>query len=267
MAGVRLPVPADDYDASATAWAAGPERVYRRLAQALVAACAPLAGARVLDVGAGTGTVSRAARDAGAVVTATDMAPGMLAQDRHARPPAAASDARRLAFRAGAFDVVLLGFVVNHLLDPARALAEAARVARPGGLVAATVFHAEWDHPAKQAVDEVAAGFGHRPPAWYHRIKASAAVLTGYPAAFADLARAAGLKAVAVEDRVVDTGIEDPVELVAWRLGMAHLAPFVAALTPTLRRRLIDAALDAVRSHAEPVRPRVLVLTGHPGPW
>lgn len=66
---------------------------------------------------------------------------------------------------------------------------------------------------------------------------------------------------------MVDTGIEDPVELVAWRLGMAHLAPFVAGLTPALRRRLIDAALDAVGSHAEPVRPRVLVLTGHPGPW
>lgn len=286
MAGVNAPVPADgqgadvnrgaggpghqprggepagDYDASAAAWAAGPERVYRRLAEALVDRCAPLAGARVLDVGAGTGAVSEAVRAAGAVVTATDVAAGMLAHDRHARPPAAASDARRLAFRAGAFDVVLLGFVVNHLLDPARALAEAARVVRTGGLVAASTFHADWDHPAKHQVDAVAERYGYRRPAWHRDLKGPATALTGYPDALTDVARAAGLAGTRVDELLVDTGVETPAEIAAWRLGMAHLAPFLAALSPADRRRLTDAAAAAVGPHPVPVRPRVLIVTG-----
>lgn len=55
------------YDLSADAWTGGPERLYAKLAEALLAA-APvgLPGGRVLDVGAGTGVASRAARMAGA---------------------------------------------------------------------------------------------------------------------------------------------------------------------------------------------------------
>jgi hypothetical protein len=44
------------YETAAGGWADGPEQVYARLAQALVAAAAlPPAGCRVLDLGAGTG--------------------------------------------------------------------------------------------------------------------------------------------------------------------------------------------------------------------
>ena len=50
------------YDRSADAWASGPEQVYTCLAQTLIdAAPVPLHGARVLDLGAGTGVASRAA--------------------------------------------------------------------------------------------------------------------------------------------------------------------------------------------------------------
>ena len=47
------------YDAAAGLWAAGPERVYAALAAALLASAdVPLAGRRVLDMGAGTGRSS-----------------------------------------------------------------------------------------------------------------------------------------------------------------------------------------------------------------
>lgn len=47
----------------------------------------------------------------------------------------------------------------------------------------------------------------------------------------------------------------------AWRLGMAHLSPFVARLPPQTRQRLIAATIDAVGPRPPPVRPRVLILT------
>jgi len=44
-------------------------------------------------------------------------------------------DAGRLPFPDRSFDAVLCRFVVHHLADPARALAELARVCRPGGRI------------------------------------------------------------------------------------------------------------------------------------
>ena len=54
------------YSAGASAWAEGPNRVYRRLAELLVDfSPEPLGGRLVLDLGSGTGDGSRAARSAG----------------------------------------------------------------------------------------------------------------------------------------------------------------------------------------------------------
>ena len=50
-----------------------------------------------------------------------------------------------LPFGDASFDAVVAGFVVNHLPRPERALAEFARVVRPGGRVAVTV----WDRPGR----------------------------------------------------------------------------------------------------------------------
>ena len=50
------------YSATGAAWQAGPGRIYDRLAEVMLASPpAPLAGQRVLDVGAGTGAATRAA--------------------------------------------------------------------------------------------------------------------------------------------------------------------------------------------------------------
>jgi SAM-dependent methyltransferase len=67
-------------DAAAGGWASGPGPMYTRLAEALIAAApVPLAGRRVLDLGAGAGAAGRAALAAGAAqVVAADLATGML---------------------------------------------------------------------------------------------------------------------------------------------------------------------------------------------
>lgn len=78
----------------------------------------------VLDIGAGTGGM--AARIACTRYVGVD--PG--APDGH---PVRRAVAEALPFEAASFDTVLLYSVLQHVLDPPRALAEAHRVLRPGG--------------------------------------------------------------------------------------------------------------------------------------
>lgn len=86
----------------------------------------------VLDVGCGEGELQRHL-PTGAWV-GVDASPTMLA-----RAPAGAhlAQADSLPFPAGSFGAVALLYVLYHLDDPATALAEARRVVRVGGLVAA----------------------------------------------------------------------------------------------------------------------------------
>jgi SAM-dependent methyltransferase len=104
------------------------------------------AGARVLEVGCGTGVV---ARDLAAlvgrrgVVTAVDPSATLLARARSLSRGAAGGrivfrrgDGHRLPFADGRFDVSLAVTVILHVADPLRVAAEMVRVTRPGGRVA-----------------------------------------------------------------------------------------------------------------------------------
>jgi hypothetical protein len=63
------------------------------------------------------------------------------------------------------------------------------------------------------------------------------------PELLESLARSAGFQEIAVTQVTVDAGVRTPAEIVRWRWGMAHLAPFVAGL-PASRR-------DEARHEAE----------------
>ncbi|MFE7532218.1 class I SAM-dependent methyltransferase [Kitasatospora sp. NPDC057542] len=100
------------------------------------------AGARVLDVGTGTGTVAVAACARGAKVSAVDAEPGMVDLAGQAAPAAEVQVAAlpELPFTDGEFDAVVGNFVLNHVGRPQQALAELRRVTRPGGTVAVTIW-------------------------------------------------------------------------------------------------------------------------------
>lgn len=90
--------------------------------------------ARVLDLGAGTGKLTRSLVAAGHDVVAVDPSEGMLAQLRTVLPSvdARAGSAEALPLEDASVDVVTAG-QAYHWFDPAVALPEIARVLRPGG--------------------------------------------------------------------------------------------------------------------------------------
>lgn len=95
-----------------------------------------LAGATVIDVGAGTGISTRGLLDRGARVVAVDRGELMLARLRaRTACPALLADGNDLPFRAGAADLVTYA-QSWHWLDPALSVAEAVRVTGDGGAVA-----------------------------------------------------------------------------------------------------------------------------------
>lgn len=254
-----MPVVGDAYSATGAAWQAGPGRVYDRLADVLVdRSPIPLAGRQVLDVGAGTGAASRAITRAGGHPVALDLAAGMLAVARHRRPPAAVADGRALPIATSSCGAVVAAFSYNHVPDPDRALEEAARVVAPGGAVLASAYATDDDHPAKAAVDTAAREAGWRPEPWVDDLRADSMPRLATVAGAVAAAEQAGL---AADASVVEVAFPDlrPQDLVAWRLGMATVAPFVAALVPDRRRSLVARALELLGDPEVLVR-RMVVL-------
>ena len=226
------------YDAAADEWAEGPGPMYAQLAAALVAAApVPLAGRRVLDLGAGTGVAGRAALAAGArQVAGVDLSEGMLRRGQGGSPVVA--DAVALPFRDGRFDLVLAAFCLNHLGRLEAGLAEARRV---GAAIAASMFAPGWTHPAKDAADGAIRSFGYRPPDWYTALAPGSRA--DDPESLAESAVAAGFTRVQVHTVSVPTALATPAELVSWRLGMANYAPFLRSLDPAGRAAMPDGPL------------------------
>src|SRR3989442_653939 len=203
------------YGGGAGAWAAGPAAIYRRMAEPLVTMCPiPLAGACVVDFGAGTGATTAAITAAGAEVVGVDLTLDMLRADRAHRPPAVNADATRLPFRARSFDAAMGAFVLSHIPAPIDALAEATRVVRPGGAVLTVGFDGRWEFAAKETVDRVMDDFGFRRPEWYDRFKREVEPLTAFPDRLSAVAEAAGLVDVHVEECAVDVGVHDTAGIV-----------------------------------------------------
>lgn len=102
-------------------------------------------GHRVLDVGCGTGVVARGAArrvGPGGSVVGLDANKGMLAVARGIAPdlPWREGVAEALPFGDDAFDRVVCQFALMFFRDRPAALAEAARVARPGGRIGVAVW-------------------------------------------------------------------------------------------------------------------------------
>ncbi len=99
-------------------------------------------GDAVLDVCCGTGMASAAAAARGCAVTGIDISPAMVetARGKQLNAQFEVGDAEELPFPDTSFDRVITNFGHLHLPEPDRAIAEAARVLKPGGRYAFTVW-------------------------------------------------------------------------------------------------------------------------------
>lgn len=130
-------------------------------------------GERVLDVGCGSGAVTRAiARRVapGGRVVGIDPSPAFLAIAKRYGDEAGlgttiewrTADCRRLPFDDGSFDVVLAATVLAHVPGAEEALAEMARVTRRGGRLAVFDFDGDsflFSHPDRELTRRIVAAF------------------------------------------------------------------------------------------------------------
>ena len=114
-----------DYPADAVAWCVAPTG-------------RPVAGLRVLDLGAGTGKLTALLAELGADVTAVEPDEAMLAELRRRLPSVRAlhGPAEAIPLADGSVDAVLCAQSM-HWFDMSRALPEIARVLVPGGALGA----------------------------------------------------------------------------------------------------------------------------------
>jgi len=115
-------------------------------------------GARAVDVGCGTGFNLRRLHDRGFDVTGVEPSVELRSIAAADNPAVQIldGDIENLPLESGTFDLVLVIEVVRYLADPSRALAELARVLRPGGVAIVTVAP-RWSLNGYAAVNQVTA--------------------------------------------------------------------------------------------------------------
>lgn len=99
------------------------------------------AGRDVLEVGCGTGLVLQRIAGFARSAEGVDLSPGMLERARARGLAVREASATALPFADASFDVTCSFKVLAHVPDIERALAEMARVTRPGGVVIAEFYN------------------------------------------------------------------------------------------------------------------------------
>jgi SAM-dependent methyltransferase len=173
------------------------------LARVIGSEAALFAGARVLDIGCGTGNIEAAlAETVDLEVVGVDLSFGMLAEAKAKVPRASwiQADSSRLPLRDEAFDFALMLYMLHHLTDFRAVIRNAHAALRGGRLVIVTASHKQIGEsfssrffPSYAAIDKA------RFP------KVSAIVEAMIEAGFSDVSsRAITVAKVTLDDRYIE---------------------------------------------------------------
>lgn len=224
-----------------------------RVAEPLLDAAGARRGSRVLDAATGPGQVAARAAARGASVVGLDISRTMvdLARRRHPDIEFRQGDAHRLPVADESFEAVVANFLLPHLADHTRAVAELARVLVDGGRLALST----WDLPRRspmpgifflaveQAGAPVAEGIPSGPPFYRYSDEAE----------LAELLSGAGL---------VDVEVTDVTSV--WRTSSAEVlwdsllestvraSAQIRGQTPAMQQRIHRAFDEIVADHRVP---------------
>ena len=235
------------YDEAAVNWGKWADQLAEqqvKVNQALLVAAGAKPGAKLLDLASGAGepaiTASGVVGPEGQV-TATDISAPMVAAmnarfTRHGlvNVRCQQADMEALPFADGSFDAVSCRYGLMYARDPARAVAEAARVVRPGGRTAFMVWGPEANNNLLFHGVRAANEFLGKPIE-----EASFLVPSRFaePGLVASLMTAAGLQEAREQDIILEPKIKVGVPFWAPLLEM-NAAHIWGGLTPEVRKKV-----------------------------
>lgn len=151
------------WGSAAEEWASIQEGQFAAGYRAVLDACGVGAGTAYLDAGCGAGLAAQLAAERGADVSGFDAAEALLAIARRRVPDGEfhVADLEQVPFHDDRFDVVTGFNAFQFAGDPARALAEARRVTKPGG----TVVVLTWGDPDQMEAASIVRALGPLLPA------------------------------------------------------------------------------------------------------
>jgi ubiquinone/menaquinone biosynthesis C-methylase UbiE len=212
----------------------------RPLANDLVRIAALHAGERVLDVGCGTGVVTRLAAERvrpGGAVAGLDINAGMLAVARSITPPDLGiewyeASAESMPLPDGAFDVVLCQMSLQFVADRLRGLREMRRVLTSGGRLVLNV-----PGPAAPMFDILADAMGrHIAPQAAGFVRAVFAL--NQEAELEELLKDAGFQHVTAQAETRELSLPAPRDFLWQYVGSTPLAAVVTAADGEARSAL-----------------------------
>ncbi len=233
------------WSAAAEDWANYQERTMVPVFKAILDEI-DVAGARVLDVGCGSGLFAKLTAALGARVDGLDAADGLVEIARRRAPGATFSsgDMEELPYADRTFDVVTAINVFHHAADPDHALIEASRVAKRGG----QIVIATWGAPDRCEAAACLGVLRLLQPAAPPNTPGPFTLSETY--ALRNFVQRAGLRA----DRIVDVKVPfDYVELDAALRGLLSSGPAVQAIQASGHARVTDAISHVLESFRQPM--------------
>jgi len=229
------------WGADVRGWAEHWGRLANPAREAVVDALGIRAGMSVLDIGCGTGEFCVLISQRGATVSGIDAAEGMVAIARERLPDAdlRTGPAERLPWETASFDAATAFNSLQFAADFVAALAEAARVVRPGGRIAVCNWGRREDcelKPVLAAMEEGEEPAAADPPS------------PGDPGELERRARAAGLRPLSAAEVSVPYAVPDAATLAS----ALHVDAAMGGLTGAAAEAGVQRAVDRAAPYRRP---------------